>query len=587
MNYRIVFLLIFSYCSAQWLLLDSLSYFYPHDTTYLQTHHQVIVEEDTMVYRQSTVMVRYWDVGAWWCQYCLGQIGKPHMLFWNGIPFSRLIQQGFFYPLQRRPSLYMVTPYDVPIIQGEKPLSDVYFVQNSRKTQLLHIRYAQQIDTMAGFSTYYQRLTAQGAYLNFSTDHLGMGARLWFAPFKQRLLIQGTWVFNQRTDNIHGGVQDTIEEVMFSKLGAPIRLLNTKDLRKWHLWQFSLAWRLSKITLGATFQQSWYQRIYEDPAPLYPDTTEAFPYKGLQDTLTYLSASLDQQSLQPSLWLRIHTNTLQLKGKVFYELQQYRFLKQDSNTIKGAHFSLQWRLTTIKILYDVRWQQWQLFSGKSEWQHYLQLQYWLQKRWKLQLQALYSQRTPYLYTLWQIPFEVPISTWQQSQSISVDGHYQSKNFYLRLGGYYTVLDSFSFYGVRLGYHFAWRFLHWQGIVWKTFPFSPLLPSWQGRSTFYFETPIAKKQHLFQSGITFWIYGTTYLKAYHPVLGIWYDTRQQQFPYIRLDAYASLVLYRRVSVFIRLIHWNEALGRRKGVFLSAYYPLLERSFSFGVRWLVLE
>jgi hypothetical protein len=114
------------------------------------------------------------------------------------------------------------------------------------------------------------------------------------------------------------------------------------------------------------------------------------------------------------------------------------------------------------------------------------------------------------------------------------------------------------------------------------PYALSLPRLFGKASVYFKGPIPKIPLVIFAGMD-WTYFTDYVGFhFHPVYQIFYPRAR-----VRLPAYSLFDLYfqaqiKTVRFFVKIHHLNEGLFV-PGYYTVTHYPMLERTFAFGVKW----
>jgi hypothetical protein len=108
------------------------------------------------------------------------------------------------------------------------------------------------------------------------------------------------------------------------------------------------------------------------------------------------------------------------------------------------------------------------------------------------------------------------------------------------------------------------------------------PAGHGMLELFYADDVFKQAAYVQLG--FEAHGFTAFDAwtFEPSQQIWFPRLPYRAPgYVRFDLVARAQI-RSVAIFLKMIHLNEGFGQ-PGYYTTPFYPMLDRSFSFGVRW----
>ncbi len=114
------------------------------------------------------------------------------------------------------------------------------------------------------------------------------------------------------------------------------------------------------------------------------------------------------------------------------------------------------------------------------------------------------------------------------------------------------------------------------------PYARSLPQIFGKASLYFKGPIPKIPLTIYAGVD-WNYFTAYDGFhFHPAYQIFYPRARVRLPaYSFFDVYVQAQI-KTVRFFFKLHHVNEGLFV-PGYYTVTHYPMLERTFAFGVKW----
>ncbi len=119
------------------------------------------------------------------------------------------------------------------------------------------------------------------------------------------------------------------------------------------------------------------------------------------------------------------------------------------------------------------------------------------------------------------------------------------------------------------------------------PDSLPLPLWSSRHSFYYEAPLFKNAIRAQMGIQLSYHSAWYAPAFNPVLGQFYLQNE-----ILLSTYPVIDLFfsfrlKTARLFFIGENLNQALLFPDGYYASPGYPAGDRTFRFGVNWLLFN
>lgn len=114
------------------------------------------------------------------------------------------------------------------------------------------------------------------------------------------------------------------------------------------------------------------------------------------------------------------------------------------------------------------------------------------------------------------------------------------------------------------------------------PYARSLPDLFGKASVYFKGPIPKIPLILYAGVD-WTYFTAYDGFhFHPAYQLFYPRARVRLPaYSYFDVYVQAQI-KTVRFFFKLHHVNEGIFV-PGFYTVTHYPMLERTFAFGVKW----
>ncbi|MCS7073717.1 MAG: putative porin, partial [Bacteroidia bacterium] len=108
------------------------------------------------------------------------------------------------------------------------------------------------------------------------------------------------------------------------------------------------------------------------------------------------------------------------------------------------------------------------------------------------------------------------------------------------------------------------------------------PKVQGKLSLFYENQLFKRATLVRISIDSWYQSAFYPAMFEQATQRFYpQSVYEQRPYLRMDISLTAKI-KAARIFLKLIHWNEGL-LSNGYYSVRYYPMLERTFSFGVNW----
>lgn len=477
---------------------------------------------------------------------------------------------------------------EVPFFWGKPPYTRVRFDQSSRKTQLLSVWHGQTVRNRGSISFVYHRRTRMGEYLRQNTDQYAAGLRLytWTGPFW--LSAQGGW--NQHQEALNGGVvHEGSPYESFRKERQEVRLTGAR-MRRW----YRFAGGEMGLRIFPRVALSFHGFLSEDRieseggGTLYPPQGIIFP-----DSLPFsFGVKQVRRTVGADLLLRnFHLRVLriELRGSAntdFWRRWQHRAIEAHAAwhsplfTIEGLYrwwlptatlpsaFQIEgrWHPPSYEIggMYvnrNLPWLAYQSTIAPPPNERILRL-------WAAWRRAAHDTTLPpFEIKLWSTRWENP---WLADTQFTTRTPIVSSGSTIRGGLEWGIAGFIA--GIQLQHLWAVPSL-WQ----RAFPpyvgwIQPFL-RWQFK----------KLAPVYYLGVRISAFGQFQPLYYDIPLGNFYlaPTPGQQRAYVWADPY-FVVLIRRVMVYLRVDHASEGLLAR-GYYLTAWYPMPGRSFSFGVQW----
>ncbi|MCS7152573.1 MAG: putative porin [Bacteroidia bacterium] len=478
----------------------------------------------------------------------------------------------------------------IPIIWSRSPYTRVRFDQSSRKTQLLSVYHGQTFGKGTGLTFLYRRRTRTGEYLGQVTDHYNVGGQLYTRVGRIWIAVGGGW--NQLQDGIYGGVvYNESPENGFNKERQVVRM-NGARLRRWYRFFHTQV----GLQLGQQTAFSFLARFTED-YPLLQAAGALRPESPLsEDTLPFsYGARLLRKELIGELYhklLQIQASYTQYQGRADSSLMQswdFRALEVRSRiqvSTFSAYLTYRHWLNSLRpaptLQIEGRWQPAPYEVGLAYIQRNLP---WIAyQRASLASSALSNEVWARLWISWQAkatdttipPFSLRLWASQWNSPWLAERSYQQREP-IRSAGItlHGGLRKRAF-GFVVGSNLQRVFSStWSNAI-------PLVSGWIQP---FIRWQLRKAVPVYHLGIRISGFTTFHPLSYDLSLGSFYlNPAYSNFPqkaYAWIDPYL-VVLVRRVMVYLRVEHANEGLWG-PGYYLTAWYPMPGRAFSFGVQW----
>ena len=214
-------------------------------------YHQFIPDTFT----QNAKELIFWDEADlfnWTFVRTLGQIGKPHQIYKQGLPIVYNNDpftgqnQLYFWDIERQ---FLFLNTKTSFIRAK-------FNQSGHKTQNLGLILSRNITPFWNFTLKSQRRTAVGAYLNNITDHWNIHFNTSFLSRNQRHFACLATMFHELKDNLNGGTfQDSSFDFnnSFNKNAQPVLFSDFRWIRN----EKSIFSRYSFLFAQDSFLLSW------------------------------------------------------------------------------------------------------------------------------------------------------------------------------------------------------------------------------------------------------------------------------------------------------------------------------------------
>lgn len=481
---------------------------------------------------------------------------------------------------------------NLPVVWTSSPYTRVRFDQSSRRTQLLSVLHGQTFRQRGGLSLAYRRRTREGEYVGLFTDHMTGALHLYGYVGKFWLQVSGGW--NQLQDQLNGGVlYDSASGPWqaFQKERQPVRF-SRMQWRRWHRYlrteagvYLSARTRLSlegEIAEDRIQSESQAARRLESPwVPLdtlpltWSSTTQRF--RGslrLQTPIVFGQLALLHHTGKADTLLRpwhytaaegtvlLHWAFFSLRGEYRHWLSPHAPPPAGTVELKAAHLGYEGGIRLGSR--NLPWIAYQGFwaSPSLAQPNEVSLHGWAAYR----LPMRDSLTPPISFTawatqyqrawLWEMPVRRGSSLW--TYGITTTGGWSGS-----YGGFIAGLTLQQIQGEA---------------GWATT--LPLLSGW---SQVFLRGQLPGRPPLYELGLRLSGFSGFRPLQYDPRLGVFYysATLPMQPAYAWIDPY-FVVRVQRVLVYLRVDRATEGLWQ-EGYYLTAWYPMPGRAFSFGVQW----
>lgn len=151
-------------------------------------------------------------------------------------------------------------------------------------------------------------------------------------------------------------------------------------------------------------------------------------------------------------------------------------------------------------------------------------------------------------------------------------------------------------GLSIGGRLRWKILYAEGEATAQTPTSSggLLslyeerqPRFYGNARVYYENKIRRTQLTLYAGVEARFFSAFSPFLFNPAVQAFFPAESAEVPaYAAVDLVFSGQFGQRTFIFMKLLHLNEGWFR-PGYFTTPNYPMLEQSFSFGVKWVFYD
>jgi len=237
----------------------------------------------------------------------LGQVGKPYRQYMFGLPEHLRNTQQWINPLTGQADIYVLNAQSqAEYLDTRTPFVEIEFQQNRRDMQLLRVQVAHNITPYWNLHAYYKRRTAEGAYLNNSTDQLVAALTQRIHTPNKRYHGLLTLSYQELLDELNGGTLAGPEEPRdnrFDKGAEPTvfaadqvqfeRFLRSIYTQHSYYLVNDSSFRAG-LQAGATLES--FMRFYEDASPARSLANGAYPQWFNPDTTRLVEQTVTTRS---------------------------------------------------------------------------------------------------------------------------------------------------------------------------------------------------------------------------------------------------------------------------------------------------
>lgn len=529
--------------------------------------------------------------------------------------------------------LHAFDPYlfdEILHYDARSPYTDLYYVMGSLQEQKFRVSHFQNITPDFNMGLSFQKISSEGVYNRYTTNHSNFLASGAYRSNKHRYLILFSVIYNRVKVQESGGVAiDSLpDDLLFNKRAAPIQLSAAEsrwrqtginitqavDLGPRHVFQkndsVSISLVVPKIRIGHSFrfQRSYY--VYEDLAPnksFYPNVFYT----------THTLDSLNHEQINNKVFLKFLGNesyrgdTLIRNGRllefnlshtlhnIYQEPISSIQIDSSFETLQAGFVLRNDLLPRLGILYDSRIDYHLMGLRETD--------YWAEGKLGYSLGWLSFmfgagqgiQRVPYIanriesnHYKWTNSFKP-----EELQRLSFRLKLDSIKLFIKAEYYkvfrYLYWDTLAapaqlnkaFEGVvlKLVKNFKWRNLHlFNTFAWQDVNVNEVrLPEFMGSHSLFFENQLFSGALRFSVGMDLLYFTRAKMNAYSPAHGQFHlqETETVVGDPV-LDVFVTVQI-KRARLFIKSEHVNQAQGFAYEAI--PHYPMPDRGFKFGVNW----
>jgi len=157
--------------------------------------------------------------------YSLGQIGKPYQLYQYGLNDRYDPEKSYWRdPIFERYNIYIQqNESEVPFMDTRTPYVNAKYAQASKQMQRIDATVSRNINAFWNVSLGYKGRQAQGAYLNFNTNHTALFLSTRFRSRNSRYHLFGSGSYDELDDDLNGGEVRTVSSFATADEGEILR----------------------------------------------------------------------------------------------------------------------------------------------------------------------------------------------------------------------------------------------------------------------------------------------------------------------------------------------------------------------------
>lgn len=495
-------------------------------------------------------------------------------------------------------------------LQGIKPFTNIKYINASRKEQLFSVSHVQQFGKLVLLEFDYRRISSPGEYLNQEANFTGFDAAFNYKNRKDSYSFLFETSIKRNRNEENGGLtnpEDFQNQLFDSKINHTVNLTSSNLVLKDYSYQmeqrlklFSLSNDSSKtrnVYLGMLNQYVSNERVFSDNDPLSEIYTNIFIDSVSTVDSIYHNKFITDLSLQTT-FSGINISFLGSFERVNYS-QLFGIDTSYNNIYTGLNAIYNQKKISSRL--DVKYG----LSGyrKGDVLTSLESNYFINDKTNILIDIGYYRTEPDLnyvfYTSNHFSWNntsfkkqdvVKLNTTLQLKKwrtvIKVENKLLNNSLYfdsLALANQNNDLASISTFSIAKDYslsNFHFRTVLKYQITSDRIIFP--LPNIVGRQLMYYEKSVFKKALKIQLGFGLSYTSDYYGYAYMPALTEFYvqdHTLLGSYP--NFDVFINTHL-KRAQIFLKYEHVNSG-SRLDRAYSVLNYPLLGRSFKFGISW----
>ncbi|MCO6500017.1 MAG: hypothetical protein J5I47_06520 [Vicingus serpentipes] len=495
-------------------------------------------------------------------------------------------------------------------LEGIKPFTNITYINASRKEQLFSVSHVQQFGKLLSFAFNYKRISSPGSYINQEANNTLFDAVIDYKSKSDIYSFNFSTVVNRFFLDENGGLKNNsdFENNLFANRRTyDVNLLTSKvskknysyflkqKVRLWAGKEDSISYSVLDLKLNTGY--SIRKRVFNDNDPLSAVYNNIFI-----DSLSSID-SIYQNTLSNQLSIEFSKNNTAIGFYGFHEFENYAQNFGIDTSYQNVYVGsfLTSSLNKFNVDVDARY----AFFGyrKGDFDVDLNFDYNLNKDYQIRAEVAYHLNEPSLnyinYTsnhfFWRNYDFKKTSILSSIASVEfkkIKTQLLFENKLLNNLLYFNTeaevaqlssIHSFSSFSISKNYQ-IFNFYFRSAVIYQTttndflFP----LPDFIGRQIIYYQDYLFKKALKFQLGFNV-SYSTNYYGyAYMPATSQFYiqsDKKIGDYPYF--DVFFNTQL-KRAQIFFKYEHFNAGWSGYNYYSVTGY-PVLDRSFKFGVSW----